>query len=114
MKPKRCDFCSAWRPKWVYPVRAFSIPDVSERPHRFEAGVWAACDICHSFVEGGDAQGLTLRMYSRMGPPEVLPGIGAPTWLLRSHVRDLLEGFQSARQGPAVRNSGRNVRNLLQ
>ena len=65
MSTSICDFCSEPNVVWRYPAQnfiAYATPGIVGQ----SVGDWAACVLCHAFIEHGDQNALLERSLSRL------------------------------------------------
>ena len=65
MSTSMCDFCSEPNVVWRYPAQnfiAYATPGIIGQ----SVGDWAACDLCHAFIERGDHNALLERSVNRL------------------------------------------------
>lgn len=120
-----CDFCSYPHVTWTYPCRDHRRATTRNIAVGIEAdgssevvsdltldgiqhGGWAACNVCHAFIERGDRIRLAKRSarklidkLARQRPPIIYPYENA----VRT-VREFHDDFWANREGPAVKHEG--------
>jgi len=101
-----CDFCSSPEIKWRYPTKSFEYPSGPGFEKTGSHGDWAACDICHDFIESGDWDGLADWSLQTMLGRKAL-GFAALTkdeiQLIRGMLVELHKRFREHRMGDALR-----------
>ena len=65
MSTSMCDFCSEHDVVWRYPAQNFIAYAVAGVVGQ-SVGDWAACTVCHAFIERGDHNALLERSVSRL------------------------------------------------
>lgn len=89
----KCDFCSVGDPVWRYKCQSFSLPlPFGAKVQAFSVEDWAACIVCHRFIQTQAWQALAER--SARTHPLVLNGqirYGAA----KKAVMDIHERFRS-------------------
>ncbi len=96
--PPLCDFCSAPNPGWKYPARSF-IGYEGDGVAGESLGDWAACEVCHQFIESGDRGGLTERSAATL--IVIGPGLAVIREELVAELSTLHVRFFENRTGPA-------------
>jgi hypothetical protein len=93
-----CDFCSSPEVKWRYEVETFTLKGI---PGTRSVEDWAACDLCHEFIEDGDYPKLALRSVKTA---EEGTGVSIPSQFRRMAIEaigDMHKQFRDNRKGPA-------------
>lgn len=117
-----CDFCSYPHVEWSYPCRdhkravtqtlAFAIraDDSAELVEDmvidgWQHGGWAACNVCHAFIERGNRDKLAARSARRIVQKlaKNTPPIIYPYAIALRTVREFHDDFWANRTGPAVK-----------
>ncbi len=83
MSTSMCDFCSEPNVVWRYPAQnfiAYATPGIVGQ----SVGDWAACDLCHAFIERGDQHALLERSLGRL--LEKHPDMRAAETEIREHL----------------------------
>ena len=83
MSTSMCDFCSQPDVVWRYPAQSFIAYAVACVVGR-SVGDWAACTVCHAFIERGDRNGLLERSVRRL--LEKHPDMRADETEVREHL----------------------------
>lgn len=94
-----CDFCSSPNVTWVYPARTFAAY-VFEGIVGESVGDWAACPICHGFIEAGQQTELAER--SLVSLLERQPDMKGAEQELRTQIRSFHTMFFRHRIGTAT------------
>lgn len=99
MSTSICDFCSWPSAVWRYPAQnfiAYATPGIIGQ----SVGDWAACVVCHMFIERGDHNALLERSISRL--LEQHPDMRADEVEVREHLRLIHRMFFDHQAGAAL------------
>ncbi len=96
-----CDFCSSTPVTWSYPAKTHE-SFAMEGLRGESVGDWAACDICHEYIESDNWQALLDRSCATF----VLQHPNISDRFLREDLKSFHNLFRMHRTGPAVQEKG--------
>lgn len=100
MSTSMCDFCSEHDVVWRYPAQNFIAYAVAGVVGQ-SVGDWAACTVCHAFIERGDHNALLERSVSRL--LEKHPDMRPDETDVREHLAEIHRMFFAHQAGAPPR-----------
>ena len=61
-----CDFCSDPDPRYLEDARTFTATEIEGELYTRSTGAWAACAVCHRFVQSRDWKALEKRAVNQL------------------------------------------------